>query len=56
MQSMRRFFCAWMDVGGIDVDVTCDGCAGYPVPAFTKTTGLITNLHWLAGSRTSGNE
>ena len=45
-----------MDVGGIDVDVTCDGCAGYPAPAFTKTTGLITNPRRLVGSRTSGNE
>ena len=53
---MRRFFCAWMNVGGIDVDVTCDGCAGYPVLAFTKTTGLITNPHRVLGSRTSGNE
>ena len=43
-----------MDVDG--VDVTCGGCAVYPVPAFTKTTGLITNLRGLADSRTSGNE
>ena len=50
------FFCAWMDVGGSDVDVICDGCTGCPVPAFTKTTGLITNPRRLAGSRTSGNE
>jgi hypothetical protein len=33
-----------------------DGCAGYPVSAFTKTTGLITDIRRLAASRTSGNE
>jgi hypothetical protein len=35
---------------------TSDGCAGYPVSAFTKTTGLITDIRRVAGSRTSGNE
>jgi len=33
-----------------------DGCAGYPVSAFTKTAGLITDIRRLAGSRTSGND
>ena len=28
----------------------------YPVPAFTKTTGLITNPHRVLGSRNRGNE
>ena len=53
MQSMRRFFYAWIDVLNAG---TRDGCTGYPVPAFTKTTGLITDIRRLAGSRTSGNE
>ena len=48
------FFCARMDVGGSDVD--CGGCAVYPVPAFTKTTGLITNPRQLLGSRNRGSE
>ena len=45
-------------VGGVDVDVdvTRSGCAVYPVPAFTKTTGLITNPHRVLGSRNRGNE
>jgi hypothetical protein len=33
-----------------------DGCAGYPVSAFTKTAGLITDIRQLVGSRTSGND
>ena len=45
-------------VDGVDVDVvvTLDGCAVYPVPAFTKTTGMITNIHRVFGSRISGNK
>jgi hypothetical protein len=53
MQNMRRFFCAWTDVLNA---ATRDGCTGYPVSAFTKTAGLITNLRRLAGSRTSGSD
>ena len=55
---MRRFFCAWMDVGGVHVYVAVirGGCAVYPVPAFTKTTGLITNPHRVLGSRNRGSE
>jgi hypothetical protein len=53
MQSMRRFFCAWIDVFNAG---TRDGCAGYPVSAFTKTAGLITDIRRLTGSRTSGND
>ncbi len=47
-----------MDVGGFDadVDVIRRGCAVYPVPAFTKTTGLITNPRRVLGSRNRGNE
>ena len=45
-----------MDVGGVDVGVTLRGCAVYPVPAFTKTTGLITNPRRVLGSRNRGNE
>jgi hypothetical protein len=47
------FFCAWVDVLNA---ATRDGCAGYPVSAFTKTAGLITDIRRLVGSRTSGNE
>ena len=47
-----------MDVGGVHVYVAVirGGCAVYPVPAFTKTTGLITNPHRVVGSRNRGNE
>ena len=60
MHSMRRFFLC-LDVryvGGVDVDVdvTRGGCAVYPVPAFTKTTGLITNPHRVLGSRNRGSK
>jgi hypothetical protein len=45
-----------MDVDGVDVGVTLRGYAVYPVPAFTKTTGLITNPRRVLGSRNRGNE
>ena len=47
-----------MDVGGVHVYVAVirGGCAVYPVPAFTKTTGLITNPHRVLGSRNRGSE
>ncbi len=45
-----------MDVDGVDVGVTLRGYAVYPVPAFTKTTGLITNPHRILGSRNRGNK
>jgi hypothetical protein len=38
------------------VEVACGGCAVYPVPAITKTTGLITNPRRVLGSRNRGNE
>ena len=52
------FFCAWMDVVGVIVYVAVirGGCGVYPVPAFTKTTGLITNPRRVLGSRNRGNE
>jgi hypothetical protein len=43
-----------MDVDG--VAVIRGGCAVYPVPAITKTTGLITNPRRVLASRNRGNE
>ncbi len=31
------------------------GFAACPLPAFTKTTGMITNIHRVLGSRNRGN-
>ncbi len=47
-----------MDVVGVTVYVAVirGACAVYPVPAFTKTTGLITNPRRVLGSRNRGNE